>query len=224
MREERTVWVEGRPCVVVLSDEREALLAAQAAGRAVVGVGCGPDLPAAYLTETADGASRTYLERVARRHLGLPWVIAGTERLIVREFRREDAGHVPAGERFSPADEIFCSEEKLDAYIRCQYRFYEYGIWAVTEKAGGKLVGKAGVSGMEQDENGVLWIELGYHIFMPYRRRGYATEACRGILAYLEEEYGSLGPYRVCAKTDAGNTASVKVGRLCGLELIGIQT
>ena len=39
MREERTVWVEGRPCVIVLSDEREALLAAQAAGRAVVGVG-----------------------------------------------------------------------------------------------------------------------------------------------------------------------------------------
>lgn len=244
MREERTVWVEGVPHIVVLSDEKEALLAAKSAGRAVIGV-LGKkgaemaSLPAAYAAENPEDVTDDYLERVVRRHLGLPWVIAETERLRIREFQTADASFVPGDEIFGQADEIFLTEEKLSDYIRFQYGFYEYGIWAVTDRTSGILVGKAGISdvsyvrpeGQKNPEKGakiaepagrpgrpsMLQIELGYHIFMPYRGRGYASEACRGILKEIEKAVDGRIPYEVCAKTDAGNLASVGVIRSCGL-------
>ena len=30
--------------------------------------------------------------------------------------------------------------------------------------------------------DGLCWLELGYHIFKPYRKNGYATEAAKAIL------------------------------------------
>ncbi len=289
MKEERTVWVEGMPYTVVLSDEREALLAAQAVGRAVVGIwnreaeeksdetGAADmprrtegmplkaALPAEYLAESLSAVDEAYLERVVRRHLGLPWRIKETERLLIREFQADDADRVPSEEIAGEADEIFCDRKKLADYIRYQYGFYEYGIWAVVEKNGGHLIGKAGISRMEYGDSAVsfltknepaesgfeywsrtasrdcrrgqicLMAELGYHIFKPYRRNGYAAEACRGIIEFLEEEYGArqetaceIGDYKegrersveicLCAKTDARNQASAKVLKTLGFE------
>ncbi len=250
MREERVVWLEGTPHVVVLSDDNEALLAAQAAGRAVVGIlncGSAETLSAVYLAEHMSAVTDSYLERIVRRHLGLPWIVMETRRLLIREFQAEDARQIPREECAGEADKIFSDERKLADYIRCQYGFYEYGIWAVTEKESGRIIGKAGVSRMEEQKpeemfsgtgaltimelpmrkrNGnifldkpVLWIELGYHIFEPYRRKGYALEACRGIIEYLNGEYREQAEdIRIYAKTDACNQASVKVLRALGFE------
>lgn len=296
MRVEQTVWVEGKAHTVVLSDEREALLAAQAAGRAVVGirgrrkaveegrfsarteqgesVSSENDeadwLPVSFLAEDASGLDPAYLERVVRRHLGLPWKIAETDHLIIREFQTGDARVVPPEESAGQSDQVFCREDMLAEYIRFQYGICGYGIWAVTEKESGRLVGKAGVSRMERTEESgggrgmrsgekrakergknsgrecslpeperglvimelpeceegegspeserlpVLWIELGYHIFEPYRRKGYGTEACRALLTALRREYGEEARCRFYAKTDAGNLASVRLLLSCG--------
>ncbi len=289
MTEERTVWTEGKPHIVVLSDEREALLAAQAAGRAVVGVeswgteygraaagaeswgtesgraaagaeswgiefgmtaagaesrstssgqaAAGAEsqgtesgrvrdiLPVRYVVETRAAADHAYLERVLRRHLGLPWIITETERLIVREFTVSDAADAAQEEGGNEADRIFYTPELLESYIRCQYGFYEYGIWALTDRESGRLIGKAGVTAagrkFDREESAAeeaLNLELGYHIFTPYRGRGYAKESCRGILDMLTGACarGAGCALTVWARTDAGNMASIRVLESCG--------
>ncbi len=237
MTEERTVWAEGKPYMIVLSDEKEALLAAQAAGRAVVGVENqrersgrpGEFLPARYVVEAPEDADERYLERVLRRHLGLPWIIAETERLVIREFTAEDAAHVWREDGDSDADRIFYTPERLEMYIRHQYGFYECGLWALADKESGRLVGKAGVipdscqmggAGDAASAEETVFLELGYHIFTPYRGRGYAAEACRGIQAVLKAACGGpgRGPARlvVRARADSANTASIRVLETCG--------
>ncbi len=238
MQTERAVTIDSQEYVVVISDETEALLAARTAGRAVLGLlgetERGPEAgqglwAASYLIESLDALDDRFLERVVRRHLGLPWVIAQTERLLIREFQAEDAARIPHEDADTEADRIFCDSETLAEYIRCQYRFYEYGIWALVDKESGELVGKAGLSSWEGEaeasgciredigEKHVMELELGYHIFTPYRRRGYAAEACRAILAYAQEQWDSC---RIYAKIDASNEASIRVIHSCGFKLL----
>ena len=148
MTEIRCVSIDGISYPVVLSDETEALLKAKADGKASVGFwdrnsGGQQDLSwVSYLVEDLEDADQKFLEQVVRRHLGLPWKIAETRRLLIREFVEEDADQVPKEAGDGSADEIFYTREKLKDYIRCQYGFYEWGIWALVEKETGQLVGR----------------------------------------------------------------------------------
>ena len=198
---------------VTLSDDRQALQAAYAAGGAVVGLygkrtekesaeipdeAC-PDLipdlsPALYLAERAEDVDEALLRKAVCRRFGLPLEIAVTGRLIIREFRASDS--LPAEEK------EFSTPELLSSYIACQYRFYECGLWALEERATGKIVGKAGITDGE----------LGYHIYSEYRRRGFGAEACRAILSWAKKE--GLGRVRVRIKPD--NTPSLLLAEKLG--------
>ena len=275
-----TVWVEKKAYPVVVSDEREALLAAKAAGRVFVGLihmengmeyqeKSEPDSGAEQICGVAEkeygsdtlwdaeylaapeAISPEYLERIVRRHVSLPWIIAETDRLLIREFTPDDIPQMPEEpdawytEEERTADKIFYDKDKLESYIKSQYRFYEYGIWAVIRKSDGVIVGKAGVTNLEEPEQGesenktmladeseyeimpaeksehetvptdesAEYLELGYHIFRPYRRQGYVEEACRAILNYAKEELACP----VCARVAKENTASIQL-----LEKLGV--
>ena len=81
MRQERTVVVDGVSRTVVISDEREALRAAEAAGRASVALwdgSSGEFLPAMFAVEDLQDADEEFLERAVRRKLCLPWVLCTT--------------------------------------------------------------------------------------------------------------------------------------------------
>ena len=138
----------------------------------------------------------------------------------------EDAG---------PGDAIFHSREKLTAYIDSQYRFFEYGIWAVVEKESMAVIGKAGLfqptaeflnGEIQQTESRQAEssppqkkedtpLELGYHIFTPWRRSGYAKEACREILNYGTGRLTGC----ICAVIEEGNTASIRLAESLGFRL-----
>lgn len=216
----RQVIVEGIPYEVTLSDDREALLAAQAAKRAVVAIGEGEFYEIPYVAEDWDAVSTDYLERVVRRDQGLPWMIGETRRLLIREFTPQDACQVPLEPEAGAEDVCFRNPEQLKAYIQNQYRFYEFGIWALVEKQTGTLVGKAGLSvftfeGQITELDSPLAgeaLELGYHIFRPFRRNGFALEACARILQYGWEQFA----LPVYAKIDAGNLASMRLARQLG--------
>lgn len=220
MRQERTITIDGQVHTVVIADEKRALLDAAAAGRAVIGIWDrrkpSQDLsPAQYLAERLEDVDGPYLERVVRRHLGLPWIIGETARLLIREFTMDDISQVVREKGDTPADRVFQTPEQLQEYIRCQYGFCQYGIWAVKRRSDGRLVGKAGVSDFAP--GGLLpGAELGYHIFAPYRGRGYATEACREILTYAAIHLDCP----IYAKIDASNEASIRVAARCGLQPI----
>lgn len=215
---ERDVVVEDICCRVLISDEAEALLAAKAAGRVIVGC-LGEDgrgqLPMAdYLVESIDAADGRYLERVVRRERGLPWKIAENNRLRLREFTVGDAMQIPEEPGDQAADRVFYEREKLAAYIQSQYRFLEYGLWAVERKRDGKILGKAGLTNC--DGNG--YFEFAYHIFKPWRRQGYAQEACRMVIDYVWEEYkeAAKGIYAV---VEASNYASAGLLQKLGFSL-----
>lgn len=229
MREERTVTIDKTEYTVVISDETEALLAAKAAGRAIIGLWRkggmdGAVTGADYLAESLEAVDEEYLEQVVRRTFGMPWIIGETRRLLIREFCLEDAKMVPRETTDTEEDMVFYTPEKLRDYIRCQYGFYEYGIWALIEKETGILIGKAGVFAFDEEESSeTLSLELGYHIFEPYRRKGYGAEACREIVRIVKgqtdgREEPPYGPCRIYAKIDASNEASIKVIQACGFK------
>ena len=265
MQEVRYVNINKQRIPVLISDEHEALLAAKAAGRAIVGLwrpGGEEDWsPAEFLVEEPEDADERFLERVVRRRLGLPWFICGTERLKIREIFGDDYEEIWGNQ----VGHGFGSVEELEAYTRNQYRFYEFGFWAVVERESGELAGIAGLTVCREEEDGLetYWLgpdgaplgagsgaeagkaseggisgaeagqasevgifsaeepgqsqvlELGYHIFRPYRRKGYGREACQAILAYGREE---LGVFRYVARIRKENTASRRLAESLGFQ------
>lgn len=222
MIKEYMVVIEGQEHKVVVSDETEALLAAKAAGKAFIGLWSeagSQDLSIArFVAESVDAVSKEYLEQVVRRHLGKPWVIAETKRLVIREFQIGDEMQIRPDPGEGEDGGVFRSRELLREYIQHQYGFYGYGIWAVTHKESGKIAGKAGVvnlTGQWEHAEKADALELGYHIFSPYRRQGLALEACQGVL----EWYQSHMDCPLYAKIDAFNKASIRVVQKLGFSL-----
>lgn len=246
MTKEYQVIIEGNIYTITASDEKEVLLEAKAAGKAIVGVwnrnrGQNLDVSAAaYLVESTEDLTEQYLQQIVRRELGLPWIIAETRRLMIREFQIGDEQQIPKEPEDRAEDEIFRSPELLRNYIQYQYGFYEYGIWAIVEKESGRIIGKAGVTNLDWEsedtaadieKSGVFGrkqdkrqrnyeerkdgIELGYHIFTPYRKKGYGTEACQAILAWCRKQMECP----IYAKIDDSNEVSVRLATTLGFQL-----
>ena len=227
MTKERRIRIDGTDHRLLISDEPQALLAAKAAGRAVLGVenavqGDWSLRGIPYVVPGWEYDTEELEELILRRHLGLPWMIDLTERLMIREFVKGDVKQIPE-EEYAGEEAVFRSEETMEQYIRSQYAFYEYGTWALVRRETNELVGMAGVSspGAEIFEQYALrklpeksqWLELGYHIFRPYRRRGYAREACEAVIAYAEQEFSC----RIRAAVKPNNTASVRLLKMLGI-------
>lgn len=246
---EYTIVLDGQSHPVIISDEPEALLAAKAAGRAIIGVEDDGNkwnmnwVP--YVIPGFQDAGKELAELILRRHLGLPWIIAVTKRLMIREFVIEDAQHIPE-EEYGTQESVFRTPGLLAHYIEKQYGFYEYGTWALTEKESGILVGMAGVSnpnlpeGMDRILEEIIraegaeredgpegpeaanpvqpkpWLELGYHIFRPYRRMGYGTEAAAAVMDYAHEVLDA----RLCALIDIKNQASRLLAEKLGMRCV----
>ncbi len=227
---EQEITVEGSVFQVTISDDHEALRSAFAEGRAVVGLWDGGRTdqnlaPAAYVVESLQDVDDEFLERMVRRRRGLPWNIVRTERLTIREFVPQDFASIPDEPEAGISGALFLKEESLKDYIRHQYGFYEYGIWAVADRKTGLLVGKAGISNLElagQEEflkaikNNDTPVELGYHIFSPYRQKGYGKEACRAILTYASLAVSE----RIYARIHEQNCGSIKLAEDLGFRLI----
>lgn len=227
---EKEITVEGAVFRVTISDDCKALHSAYAEGRAVIGLWDREKenqslAPAAYVVEKLEDIDDIFLERVVRRRLGLPWVITRTSRLTVREMVPGDCLLIPDEPEAGEEGRRFLKEEYLKDYIRCQYGFYEYGIWALEELDRGILVGKAGLSNLDLSmypefsssiKSNDTPVELGYHIFSPYRNQGYAKEACQAILQYGTREISK----QIYARIERTNLPSLKLAESLGFQLI----
>ena len=58
---------------------------------------------------------------------------------------------------------------------------------------------------------------VAYVVFTRFQRRGYATEACRALIAYLE---GELGVTTLVAEIDTRNLASIALVERLGFRLV----
>ena len=172
----------------------------------------------AHVCIDATQLPQAYFRRVWCKYMGEPVLIAETDRLIIRESVETDAEAFlelyedescrkfldmpPVEMRGDRAADVDAYRRYIAQYQAGQYAFYEYGMWSVVEKSGGRCIGRTGL----ELQNGNLC--LGYAILPQYRGRGYATESCRAVLAYCKEcEYGET----VFVNIDSANTASKKV-------------
>lgn len=111
------------------------------------------------------------------------------------------------------------------AYIEKRYRFFEYGMWVVFDKATGSMIGRAGLENRDvpvgtDDEGQTVYesqIELGYVITPAFQRQGYASEVCLAILKYAKEE---LEIHSVNAFVHPENIASIRLAEKIGFQFV----
>jgi RimJ/RimL family protein N-acetyltransferase len=147
-------------------------------------------------------------------------VIAETKRLLLREFRPEDAAAMrrvfgdPDVMRFGKGVQ---TAQWVGDWIRRQRENYRapggIGLWAVVEKTSEETIGYCGLT-RYPDICGRSEIEVGYRLARPYWGRGYATEAARAVCAHA---YGALNLPRLIALIDPGNLASIRVAEKLGM-------
>lgn len=134
-----------------------------------------------------------------------------TERLILREYRREDfdafAAHCAdpvSAAHLGPADRqtawrIFCTQAGL-------WVIDGAGWWAVEEKSTGRLVGCVGAF-LRED---ATVMELGWNIYRACWGQGFATEAAA---AALHHAFETRREPKVRALIAAANESSLRVAR-----------
>ena len=145
-----------------------------------------------------------------------------TERLILREFRRDDLDAL-AATLGDPAVMHHISGEGLsreDSLRRLfmaagQWPMSGMGTWAVERKADGQLVGHLGFFDMERDmEPRLVGLpEMGWIFDTSVHGQGIAGEACVAALAWIDANHG---PIAVPAIISEGNDASMKLAEKLG--------
>jgi RimJ/RimL family protein N-acetyltransferase len=90
-----------------------------------------------------------------------------------------------------------------------------FSFLAVTELAGGELIGDAGLHPLGDD------VELGYTLARAAWGRGYATEIGRALLVHA---FGALEAPRVLAQVEPANAASRRVLEKLGMREVGTRT
>ena len=111
-----------------------------------------------------------------------------TSRLILREFRTDDADALalvlsdPETMRFYPAAYDRAGVENWIARNLRRYADDGHGLWAMILKATGELIGDCGLT--VQDVDGSNEIEIGYHVRRDLWGQGLATEAARACRDY----------------------------------------
>lgn len=209
--------LEGGEAVLYVTDDGKAARELRAQGKAVLAYlhpGNREEDFSAFLfaVEDPEELEPEYVERVYRRLKGMPWNIMETERCLIRETTPEDVeafysiySH-PSITKYM--EDLYPEIEEEKAYIREYidkvYTFYGFGVWTVVEKAGGAVIGRAGVSYRE----GFQDPELGFIIGVPWQRQGYAKEVCGAILDYARR---ALEFTRVQALIEPENIPSLEL-------------
>ena len=90
-----------------------------------------------------------------------------------------------------------------------------YGLYAVTLKTDGYLIGDCGLEVM--DVEGTQVVELGYDFRSQYWNQGFATEAALAVRDYA---FHTLGLPQLISLIQVGNVASQRVVEKIGMERI----
>lgn len=89
-----------------------------------------------------------------------------------------------------------------------------WGLWALEERANGRLLGFTGLAPVSFDAPFAPAIEIGWRMVRSHWRRGLATEAARAALAFAFDELTVTG---VVSFTTVGNERSRAVMRRLGM-------
>jgi len=150
-----------------------------------------------------------------------------TERLILRQWRKDDfrpyhaiLSHPEVHKHFGPtpmnAEDAW---RRLTSFVG-GWQFVGFGMWAVEEKAGSRLVGVAGLFNAWRDLEPEFGEEpeMGWIMAAETHGKGLATEACRAVLEWAET---NLPPTPIWAIIAPAHQPSIKLADKLGFEQIG---
>ncbi len=164
-----------------------------------------------------------YMRLIYARYTHMPFVVASTNRLLLREIQLDDVKDLcKLYDTLSDCpylEPLYPYEKELEFtknYIKNMYVFYQYGLWLVYEKSTQKLIGRVGIENRQID--GILRQELGYVIGKDYQHKGYAYEAAKAVLKYAKEEL-FLDELFICVQKD--NIPSIGLAEKLGFTLYG---
>ena len=146
-----------------------------------------------------------------------------TERLILREFKIEDADdmyhHWASDEKVTryltwpPHQSVEDTKQLLALWIQSYEKGDSYN-WGIVVKDKSTLIGNISVTNIDQKTNTV---EIGYCIGQPYWGHGYVAEALKEVISYLFKEGYDL----VRARHDKNNPRSGQVMIKAGMKYEG---
>jgi len=120
-----------------------------------------------------------------------------TDRLSIRKLEVEDATPwTPFFEnnpalKFLALDQELAATENAEIWITRQlWRYKEnlFGLMALIDKGTKQLIGQCGL--LPQEINGIMEMEIAYHILPNYWGKGYGTEAARLFKSYAFKNNG----------------------------------
>lgn len=147
-------------------------------------------------------------------------IVFETERLILRHMRVDDCDALmavfgdPVTMKYYPSAFQRDDVKKWIEWCMKSYDENGYGLYAMVLKETNTVIGDCGHSRQEVD--GEAEIEIGYHVLREHWRKGYATEAARGAVAYGFE---TLCAKRLISLIRPENTASRRVAEKAGLKI-----
>jgi len=146
--------------------------------------------------------------------------ILETTRVILREFRRDDADALarvisdPETMRFYPAPYDRAGVEEWIARNLQRYAKDGHGLWAMTLKGSGELIGDCGLT--VQNVDGADEVEIGYHVRRDQWGQGLATEAARACRDY---GFANLPIERIISIIRPENLPSRRVAEKNGMKV-----
>jgi RimJ/RimL family protein N-acetyltransferase len=140
------------------------------------------------------------------RHDDLPHCVAMWSDPIVTRF----IGGVPSGEQRTWA--------RLLAYVG-HWVLMGFGYWVIEERETSKFVGEIGFADFKREGAALLRAgpELGFALAPSFHGKGYATEAVRAALAWVNE---CLPRGQCMCLVDAENAASLRILGNVGFEVL----
>lgn len=152
-------------------------------------------------------------------------VVLETERLLLRQFKNEDAQKMFDNWASSTNVTKFLTwkphknTEETKTIINDWLKGYEkdnYYQWAIELKEIGEPIGSISVVRIHEN---VHEVEIGYCIGEKWWHQGYTSEVLKRVIDFLFDEVGAK---RICALHDIDNPNSGRVMLKCGLEKEGI--
>jgi RimJ/RimL family protein N-acetyltransferase len=138
-----------------------------------------------------------------------------TERLVLRRFTPDDLDDLvslladPLVMRYIGDQSREKVEQRLQYFIS-HYEPHGFGMWAVTDKTAGAMIGWCGLIFLD----GTPEVEVGYGVARSYRGQGLMTEAARASLRYGFEK---AGLERIVALAVPENSASRRIMEKLGM-------
>ena len=140
------------------------------------------------------------------------FVPPATARIRFRRYRDSDAAAVakmfddPEAQRFYPEFAEPGAGEHWIRWNRENYERHGFGLWALEHAKTGTFLGDCGLT--YQAVAGRSLLEVGYHLDVSHRGKGFATEAG---LACIEFAFDEVAVDSICSIVDPANVASIAV-------------